>query len=361
MKLRALNRALLARQLLLRRERLGALEVLERLAGIQSQAPQPPYFGLWSRVPDFDPQELSRAIEDRRAVRLALMRSTLHLVTAKDALWLRPLVQPVHERAFRSGFRHRLEGEDLAPIVAAGRALLEERPLTFEALGKALAQRFPGRDPTALWHTLRTLAPLVQVPPRGLWGKSGAAAHTTLESWVGRGLARRPSLQTLVLRYLAAFGPATARDAQVWSGLTGLGEVLEGLRPQLRTFKDEAGRELFDLPDAPRPDGDVPAPVRFLGEYDNVLLSHEDRARIFTEAQRKRIFTVNGLIPSVLLLDGFVAGVWKVKKEKGAAALTVETFAPLSKRDLCAVEEEGARLLAFAAPGARTRLRFTRA
>jgi hypothetical protein len=356
---RALNRALLERQLLLRRQKLSALQVLERLVGIQSQAPNPPYFGLWTRVARFKHAELSRAIQDREAVRIALMRSTIHLVTAADCLWLRPLVQPVHERAFKGNYGRYLAGMELKPVIAAGRKLLEQQPLTFDALGKQLASQFPGKNPTALWHALRTFAPLVQVPPRGLWGSSGPAAHTTAEAWLGRPLEPKPKIEALVLRYLTAFGPASVRDAQTWSGLAGLAEVMEGLRPRLRVFLDERGRELFDLPDAPRPSGDVTAPARFLGEFDNVLLSHDDRSRILTVEQKKRIFSVNGLISSVVLVDGFVAGVWKLAKEKAKATLTVESFGSLAKGDREQLAEEGEALLAFAAEGVGARsLRF---
>ncbi|HEX2036936.1 MAG TPA: winged helix DNA-binding domain-containing protein, partial [Chloroflexota bacterium] len=263
---RALNRATLARQLLLSRRQLPVAQAIEHLVGLQAQTPHTWYVGLWTRLEGFRPPLVADLLAERRVVRLALMRSTIHLVTARDCLFLRPLVQPVIERSMNGNFGRSLAGVDAAALAAAGRALVEERPLTFTELGKRLAERWPGRDPAALAQAVRAWVPLVQVPPRGLWGTSGQARHTSAESWLGRPLDPAPSLEELVVRYLAAFGPAGVMDMQTWSGLTRLGEVVEGLRPRLVTFRDEQGRELFDLPDAPRPDPDTPAPPRFL--YD---------------------------------------------------------------------------------------------
>jgi len=346
---RALNRALLARQGLLRRWTIPPAEALERLVGMQSQAPEPPYVGLWTRLENFRPEALSRLVEERAVVRVALMRSTIHLVTARDCLALRPLLQPVIERSFRGGFGRRLEGVDDAALADAARALVEERPRTFAEIGAALGERWPDRDPAALAAAARTLLPLVQVPPRGLWRRSGPAAHTTAEAWLGRPLDPAPALDAMVLRYLAAFGPATVADAQTWSGLTRLKEAVERLRPGLRTFRDERGRELLDLPDAPRPDADTPAPARFMAEWDNVLLSHAERSRMVPEAHRARIFTVNGVMPGTILLDGFVAGTWKLERTRGSATLRVAPFAPPSPDDEAALTAEGERLLDFAA------------
>jgi hypothetical protein len=168
-------------------------------------------------------------------------------------------------------------------VAAAARALVEEQPRTLSTLARLLDERFPGRDAFALGQAIRAWVPLVQVPPRGVWGKSGCAAHTSVEGWLGRVPSLGFSLEDLILRYLAAFGPGTVKDVQTWSGLTRLREVIERLRPRLVTFRDEHGAELFDLPDAPRPDPDTPAPPRFLYDYDNLLLSHADRSRVITD------------------------------------------------------------------------------
>lgn len=352
---RALNRALLARQMLLERADVSVTDAVEQLVGLQAQAPNPPYFGLWTRLEGFEPEALSRLLVDRRVVRIALMRSTIHLVTARDCRMLRPLVQPVLERGMRGAYGKPLAGMDMDALAAAGRALVEERPLTFQELGQRLRERWPKRDAAALAQGVRTAVPLVQVPPRGVWGRSGQAAHTSAEAWLGAPLERDPSPGEMVLRYLAGFGPASVADVQAWSGLTRLEEVVGPLRPRLRAFRDERGRELFDLPDAPRPAPDTPAPARFLPEWDNLLLSHADRTRVIADAHRKRLMTVNGIVPGTALLDGAVAAAWKIEREKGRATLAIEGFAPLAKADRAALEEEGVRLLAFAAPEADDR------
>jgi hypothetical protein len=348
---RALNRATLARQMLLRRQRLSAEEAIEHLVGIQAQAPAPPYVGLWTRLEDFRPDELARLILDRRAVRVALMRNTVHLVSAHDCLTLRPLVQPVIDRGLYGNRAHRagVEGVDVEALSAAGRALLEERPRTAKELGAILRERWPERDPASLARAIRHLLPLVQVPPRGVWGKSGPAAHTTAEAWLGRSLDSEPSLEEMVVRYLGAFGPATVKDAQTWSGLTRVGEVVDRLRPRLSTFRDERGGELFDLPDAPRPDLDVPAPPRFLPEFDNLILSHADRTRVIADEYRKAIASKNGMVPATFLVDGFVRGTWKTERSRGKATLLIEPFEPLSENDRDALAEEGERLVRFMA------------
>src|SRR5919202_38429 len=269
--LRELNRATLERQMLLRRWKLSAAETIEHLVGMQAQAPNPPYVGLWTRLAGFHPNELARLITERHAVRIALMRNTVHLVSACDCLKLRPLLQPILDRGVYANRTHRagIEGVDIEALIAAGRALLEERPRTAKELGELLKERWPERDAASLARTIRHLVPLVQVPPRGVWGKSGQATHTTVEAWLGRPLDPDPSLEEMVVRYLGAFGPATVKDVQTWSGLTRLGEVTDRLRSHLRAFRDEQGKELFDLPDAPRPDPDTPAPPRFLPQFDN--------------------------------------------------------------------------------------------
>jgi hypothetical protein len=346
---RELNRATLERQMLLRRRELPALDAIEHLVGMQAQAPSPPYFGLWTRLKDFRPDELGRLILERRAVRIALMRNTVHLVSARDCLALRPLVQPVLDRTLYSTRANRahLEGVDTEALVAAGRALLEERPRTAKELGELLQEQWPERDPASLARAIRHLLPLVQVPPRGVWGKSGPAAHTTAESWLGSPLEPAPSIEDVVLRYLGAFGPATVKDVQTWSGLTRLGEVVERLRTRLCTFHDERGIELFDLPDAPMPDPDTPAPPRFLPEFDNLILSHADRTRFIAEEYRKALASRNGMVPAAFLVDGFVQGTWKTERSRGRASLEIKPFEPLAKEARDALAEEGEILLRF--------------
>jgi winged helix DNA-binding protein len=260
-------------------------------------------------------------------------------------------VQPVIDRGLYANRAHRegLEGVDIEALAAAGRALIEERPRTAKELGVLLRERWPGRDPASLARAVRHLVALVQVPPRGVWGKSGPAAHTTAEAWLGRSLDSDPSLEEMVVRYLGAFGPAGVEDAQAWSGLTRLGEVVDRLRPRLLSFRDEHGGEMFDLPDAPRPDPDVPAPPRFLPEFDNLILSHADRSRVIADEHRKALASRNGMVPATFLVDGFVRGTWRTERIRGKVTLAIEPFEPLAKDDRGALAEEGERLLQFMA------------
>jgi winged helix DNA-binding protein len=321
---------------------------------MQAQVPTDPYVGLWSRLEGFEPAALSQLITDRRAVRSSLLRTTLHLVTADDCLGLRPLLQQVHERAFRTAtpFGRRVARMNLEQVLATGRALLEEKPRTLAELRRLLVERWPERDAAALAYAIRYLLPLVQIPPRGVWGVGGQPVWTTVEAWLGKPLSTDSTVDALVLRYLAVFGPASAADVQAWSWLTGVREVIERLRPHLRMFRDERGRELFDVPDGPLPDPDTPAPVRFLPEFDNVLLSHADRTRIVSDDDRRRF----GIIATrrtygTALIDGRVAVMWRSEREKGKVALEVLSLRPLTKGELTELSDEGVGLLEFLAPG----------
>ena len=336
--------------MLLRREALRPLEAIERIVGLQAQSPPAPYVGLWTRLDKFDPEELSRLILSRRAVRIALMRSTIHLVSARDALAIRPLVQPVIVRATYGGHGRMLAGLEDDVLTKAGRRVLDDGPLTLMEIGTRLKARWPDRDPQSLAMAIRAHVPLVQVPPRGLWQRSGGAKHTSADAWIGRPLSARPNAAKLLLRYLAAFGPASLRDAHAWSGLS-FTEVARRLRPKLRAFKDERGRELFDIPDAPRPDPDEPAPPRFLPEFDNVLLSFDIRSRIVSDPHRPVLFSRNGIIAPTLLVDGFVCGTCVMSRSPNGTVMTIKLFERLAKRDRLMVEEEGYRLLAFTAAG----------
>ncbi|MQY02022.1 winged helix DNA-binding domain-containing protein [Actinomadura macrotermitis] len=352
---RALNRATLDRQLLLRRAGLTVPEALERLAGLQAQSTHSWYLGLWSRLEGYRPEPTGELLKQREIVRMALMRSTIHLVTARDCLWLRPLTQPVIERTTRSSFARGIVGLDAAELTAAARRLMAEGPLTFSALGHRLAERWPEHDPMSMAQTVRALVPLVQVPPRGVWGESGQAAHVPVEDWLGRPVDPGASLETLVLRYLAAFGPASVRDVQHWCGLTRLNEVVDGLRPHLEVFRDESGRELFDLPDAPRPDPDTPAPARYLYECDNLLRSFADVSRVTTADYSAQGFGGKNEEPSTILVDGEVAATWRITTTRGSATLRIRPFRELTSAEEEDVRTEGAAMLEFSAAGARER------
>jgi hypothetical protein len=358
---RALGRATLDRQLLLRRSPAPILEAVQQVAGLQAQTPRSWYTGLWSRLEGFRPEVASGLLAERKLVRVALMRSTIHLVTAGDCLALRPVVQPALDRELRSvaTFRRNLEGIDAAQVADAGRVFLTEQPRTPAELGSLLAQRWPGRDPSALAYAVRNLVALVQVPPRGLWNRGGRTCHAPAEHWLGQPLRRDATPEQLITRYLAGFGPATVADMQAWSGLTGLGEVVDKMRAGLAVFADERGRALYDLADASRPDPGTPVPVRFLPDYDNVLLAHADRSRIATEPWlRHRSGTRNASLPGTVLVDGLTAANWRTSREKGQAVITIEPFARLSRAEADAIGEEARQLLAFTAPGAAQDIRL---
>ncbi|MFE4518747.1 winged helix DNA-binding domain-containing protein [Kitasatospora sp. NPDC056783] len=353
---RALGRALLARQHLLARTGPAPAALVRHLVGLQAQAaPQPPYLGLLARIDGFASERLSTLIERRAVVRTALQRGTIHLVTAEDCLTLRPLLQPMLDEALRTTYGKRLTGVDLDALAAEARELVETEPRTFQRLGALLAASRPGHDPSALAQAARCRLPLVQVPPRGLWGRGGPAAHTTAEAWLGRPLDPSPSPDDLVLRYLAAFGPATVADVRKWCGLSRLGAVVARLAPRLLVFRDERGRQLYDLPEAPRPDPDTPAPVRLVAPFDNLLLSHADRTRVLPEEHRARVMTRNGIVHGTLLVDGLVAGTWRLTGEREVA---VAPFGPLGRADRRAAEAEAERVLAFAGAGAGGVVRF---
>jgi Winged helix DNA-binding domain len=358
---RALNRALLRRQGLLERSDVPAVDMIERLVGMQAQEPENPYLALWSRLENFDPQELSGLIAERRAVRAPLMRATIHLVSARDCLAIHPITQPVLARTFTSPWAGGLAGADVGEVAAAGLELLAEKPRTRAELGKLLAPRWPGADQRSLAHAVTYHSALVQVPPRGVWGATGQATWAPAETWLNRELDPGDSPDGLVLRYLAAFGPATVADVRTWSGLTGLREVIERLRPRLRTFRDEKGRELLDVSDAPLPDPETAAPPRFLPEYDNVVLSHADRSRMYNGLGPGEPFP-RGKALGALLVDGFYRANWHLIEEDGLATLIIDRFARQPGEGSETVDEilaEGTGLLELMSPGiAERRVEF---
>lgn len=346
---RELNRATLARQLLLQRSPMSALEAIEHLVGMQAQAPFAPYYGLWSRLERFTGDQLSDLLTSRKAVRIVLMRGTIHLVTARDCHRLRPLVQPTLDRMLRANATHGkpLAEIDVAAVVDAARGLLDAEALTPGEVGARLAEQWPDTPPGSLAEAARSLLPLVQVPPRALWQRSGQVRLTTATAWLGKPRGKRLTVDELVARYLAAFGPASAADAQTWSGLTRLGEVLERLK--VVRFKTEGGQTLYDLPDAPRPDPDAHAPVRLVAPFDNILLSHADRTRVISDEHRKKLFAgKNGVFPGTVLVDGFVAGTWELAGKGAATSMRVQPYVKLKRRAVGEIETEGNRLLEHA-------------
>lgn len=350
---RELNRATLARQMLLDRAAMTVPDAVRRLVGMQAQTTNAPYIGLWTRLPAFRRDDLTDLLRGRQIVRATFLRSTLHLAAADDYLRLWPTLQPALARALNAFFGQRAKGLDIPCLVAAARAGLEEQPRPFTELRALLSEIAPERDPDALAYAVRTHLPLVQVAPGGTWGAGGSVAYALAEPWLGGSLGDA-DLRPLLHRYLAAFGPATVQDFGAWSGLTRVREAVAPLVAGLRTFRDEGGRVLLDLPDLPLPPADAPAPVRFLPEYDNLILSHADRTRVVPDAHRAKIFLSAGRVRATFLVDGFVAGTWKIAREKDAARLVIEPFAPLPDDACDALGAEGERLVRFIEGGAES-------
>lgn len=287
-------------------------------------------------------------------VKATLMRATLHLVTASDYLRFQSTLQSVLTAAHQGILRRRPLDLELAELVELVRRQIRERPRTFAEITDILTAEYPGADPGAMRYGVRTHLPLVQVPVGRGWSYPGNPQFALAEAWLGQTLPTEPRPAELIRRYLAAFGPASVADLQAWSGLTGLKTVLEGLRSELVTFRDERRRELFDLPDQPLPPADTPAPPRLLPEFDNLLLGHQDRTRIIAQAHRPRVYLPGLRVAPTFLIDGFVAGTWSVERDKQAATLLLAPFEALDAADRSALLKEAERLVRFLEPDAAT-------
>ena len=325
---RVLNRTLLARQHLLERSSRSTDEMCTHLVGLQAQEVRPPFIGLWSRIAGFDPAAVSAGLDDRSLVRITLMRGTIHLVTADDAVRIAPLIQPELEKApFRKGFFFGATvGMEREDVRARAQQLIGDEPISSSELRKRCAAEWPDRDPGALMQALLYLLPVLQTPPRGKWGHNERPRWARTEAWLGRPLEDYP-VEELLLRYLRAFGPASTMDMQTWSRLTGLREVIGRLGDRVRSYRDERGRVLYDAADAELADPDLPAPVRYLGVYDNALLSHQDRARVAPEAATKVPQSL-AYAPSPVLFDGYVAAWYRIDADAANARLVTPAGRP---------------------------------
>jgi hypothetical protein len=333
--LRDLNRATLARQLLLERRRLPVVRTLERLAGLQAQWAPAPYIGLWARLEEFRRESLERALLREQAVRAVLMRGTVHLVSRRDygvfgsavdvAPWVSPasaqLADRVHDSLLEFGREPRTRAEVLS-------WLRDTHDIDHD--GGA-----------GFWYALRTVGRLTHAPASGTWKQPPETRYVLIDHEQVDPL---PARESLVRRYLGAFGPATRADIAEWSGLRvrDFEPALAALEP-LRRFRDERGRELLDLPRAPLPPGDSRAPVRFLPRYDNLVLSHADRTRVVADEHRRTVIHGGGMVEATFLVDGFVAGLWRVDRGR----VRIEPFAPLPRVWRREVEDEAGRLEAW--------------
>jgi hypothetical protein len=354
--LRQLNRATLARQMLLAREKTTALAAIERLVAMQAQWPRPPFVGLWSRVAEFERADLTSLFAQKKAVRATSLRGTIHVSSAKDYLGFRPVVQPVLEAGLQAILKGRLDGIDMNAVTLRARTMLATRPQTFAELREQFLKADPKSDERAMGYSVRMLLPLVQVPEDGEpWAYTSQAAFALADKWLGKKVTTTHATpDSLILRYLAAYGPATAVDFQAWSGVSreATRTAFERLRPKLRTFRDEGRRELFDLPDAPRPSADVPAPVRFIPEYDNLIAARAD-GRIVARGHRPRVFLSALRIAATVLVDGVAAATWKLDSTKKAATITIDPFGKLSAKVRKEIQSEAEDLVRFAEPDAK--------
>ena len=351
---RELNRATLARQMLLERaEDVAVPAAVERLAGMQAQEPKHPYVGLWTRVAGFEAEALRVCVAQREVVRATLMRSTLHLCSAADYVALRLALQPPRSVALRV-LGARAEGLDADAVVSATRELLAGRPLTFDAIRAGLQERFPDVNDRALGYAARTLVPLVMAPggSDARWGYPRVCEFSLAQEFLDGSLAPAAPA-ALVERYLGAFGPASAADVGAWSGIGGMKGVLDGMRDRLAVFADEQGRELFDLPGAPRPGAGADAPARFLPEFDNLVLAYDDRTRVIADEHRPLVTTKNLRVKATFLVDGVVAGTYSVAMKRRVATVSLQPFGSLAKRARAALEREGEALARFAEPEAK--------
>ncbi|WP_410662308.1 winged helix DNA-binding domain-containing protein [Amycolatopsis sp. lyj-84] len=344
---RALNRATLARQLLLDRADMPVLDAVAHLCGLQAQEPQEPFVGLWSRLRAFDPAALSDLLTGRRVVRTHLMRRTVHLLTAEDVLAWRARHDPMLLQRVLGVYRRELDGVDLDELAEAGRVVLADgEPRSMSELARAVAERWPEPGTRALGEVLvAALVPMVQLPPRGLWRTKAGVRNAMVSSWLGRDVDQAfsdgsdPVGQALVRRYLAAFGPAASADLRAWCGVAGLPAAVAAMREELVSFRDERGRELLDLPGAPRPGADIPAPVRFLPAFDNAILGYHDRGRIIDDVHRG--LSVAG--ERVVLVDGRVAAKWTVVD----GTVVVTPLRELARADRAAIADQGQELASF--------------
>jgi Winged helix DNA-binding domain len=325
--------------MLLAREDVSVVAAVERLAGLQAQEPRPPFVGLWTRVEAFERAALVDALRAGELVRGLLMRATLHAVSARDFRAFRPAVQPVLSAAFGGVNKRIRSGVDVDAVLPVARELLDESPRTFNELRALLSDRFPDANPRGLGYAARTHLPLTMVPTDDRWGFPRDAQFALAEC------DDDATPDALVRRYLAAFGPASAADVQTWSGLKGAADVLEAM-DDLERFS-VGRRTVFDLPDAPRPDADAPAPVRFLPEFDNLVLAHADRTRLLDDEHRPLVVTKNLRVRATFLVDGRVAGTWKVARSGRRAVLTLEPFGRLRKAATNELTTEAEALLRF--------------
>ena len=357
--LRELNRATLARQMLLERVALPVVTAIERLAALQAQWAPSPYLALWSRLKDFERESLWKAIEKKHTViRARLMRGTLHLVSARDFYAYAVATQDLQRGAW-----NRLQvGAGVDPAQVAKLAVAYARtPRMSEDVVSHLTERlgsFGGPYKWLIWRFVSAHADLVSAPPAGHWAHGGTnVPYVAARHWIDGGTrpTEEEAVELLIRRYLTAFGPATLADIARFAGQVParIRPVLERLTPSLRRFSDEQGRALFDLPRAPRPAADVSAPVRLLPRYDELLIGYEHRDRVIAKEHRGAVYSKNAIVEAVFLVDGFAAGTWSLATTKSDAIVRLQPFGTLARSDRAAAIAEGEAIARFMAPDAK--------
>ena len=347
--LRQWNRTLLSRQHLLERVDEDAIEVLDRCVGLQSQDPRAAFFGLWSRIEGFDAAELDDLLTEREVVRIALLRSTVFLIDAEDARWIRPLAEPILRREIAEAHVPRLVDADPSRVIADAAELLAGRELSGADLGKQLALRHPAENPSTLTGIARCGLPLVQVPPRGLWRGRGAPTYRLFDEWVGPG---EPAVEgedaraDLIRLYLRGFGPATVKAIQAWAGMTGLKSLVEKMESdwELVRLTGPHGEILYDLDGLGLADADAPAPARLVAPFDHVIAVSADRARVADPELFRQTVTPNGRSPGFVFADGFLAGTWHLAGDDG---IRIEMLREVTKAEKREIDAEVERLREF--------------
>lgn len=343
---RELNRALLERQLLLERASLTAARAVERLGGLQAQWTPSPYLSLWTRLEGFERDELTKALAARRVVKALLQRGTLHVVAPRHYWALMAVRGPLASTLWPASYEARISSAEIQRLAEELLRELGERELTLKEAQELLAPH--AREdvpPTFLWRRIQSYAPVVHVPPSGIWGYGGHGVYAAAPGRVRGGPPTfEEGLDELVTTYLRAYGPASAQDVGQWAGIPRLGPIREALgRLSLRTFRDEAGRQLYDLPRAPLPDPATPAPPRLVPRFDNLVLSHAERSRILGDVVPSRIVTKNGLVHATILVDGFVAGTWQIE----GGRVVLEPWGRLDAAARRALKDEAERVEAY--------------
>jgi len=351
--LRQWNRTLLQRQHLLERVDEDVLDVLDRCVGLQSQDPKVAFFGLWSRIADFDPAHLDELMTGREVVRMALLRSTVFLMDAEDARWVRPLAQASMDAEMRNNHVKHLGGADPDDVARYGRELLSGAELSVKDLGAGLGRRWPDAVAASLATVVRCLVPLVQVPPRGTWQGSATTTYRLYDDWCGPGesaVTGDDAVKDLIRLYLRGFGPATIKGIQSWAGMTRLRPVVEAMEAdwELDKVTGPDGEELFDLAGMGLTDETLPAPARLVAPFDNIVVAQgADRRRVVDDEVFRKLVTPNGRSPGFVLVDGRVAGTWKPVKDGKNTTIDINYLVEVSASEKRDVESERERLTGF--------------